>query len=63
MQEQEVKIINDEDSWCCCVDCRFIKKDYDKSITKKYKIDEQEYNRICKLLDQELIKGNCNYCD
>lgn len=45
-----------------CGNMRFIKKQYTKTILKKYKITILEYNKICNKLEKELSFGECDLC-
>ena len=47
----------------CCYDMKFTAKEPDPSVLLKYGITTEEYNEVCKKLDEELSFGNCGWCE
>lgn len=46
----------------CCADMQFISTPPTDAILNKYGISADEYNSVCKKLEEELSFGGCHWC-
>lgn len=47
----------------CCYNMKFFPKEPDPFVLVKYGITTEEYNEVCRKLDEELSFGNCGWCE